>query len=382
MIKKIVAAPDSFKGSLTAKEVAEALEAGIKKYDSSIEVVKVPMADGGEGIVQSLADASDGRIIPVTVKGPMLNEVEAFYGILGDGGTAVIEMAAASGLPLVKPGERNPLVTTTYGTGELIKNALDMGCRRIIIGIGGSATNDGGAGALQALGVRFLDVSGNEIGFGGGNLGRLHSIDTKHLDARIKDTEIIVACDVDNPLCGPRGASFVFGPQKGADSAMVEELDKNLAHYADLVESTLGVQIKDYPGSGAAGGLGGGLMAFLGAKLKKGVDIVIETVELEERVKGADLVITGEGMMDYQTIYGKAPFGVAKTAKKYGIPVVAICGSIGKDVEVLYENGFESIFSIIDKPMSLEEAMERSKELIQNCSERVIRALSIAAAGR
>lgn len=382
MIRRIVAAPDSFKGSLTAQEAAEALEAGIKRFDSSIEVEKVPMADGGEGTVRSMVDATGGRIISATVKGPMLNKVEAFYGILGDGRTAVIEMAAASGLPLVKNDERNPLLATTYGTGELIRHALDMGCRSIIIGIGGSATNDGGAGAMQALGAKFLDIEGNEIGLGGGSLGQLYKIETENMDARIREATITVACDVDNPLCGTDGASFVFGPQKGADSAMVEELDRNLAHYADLVESTLGVRIKDYPGAGAAGGLGGGLMAFAGATLKKGVDIVIETVKLEDRIKGADLVITGEGMMDFQTIYGKTPFGVAQAAKKRGIPVVAICGSIGKGAEVLYQNGFESIFSIVDKPMTLEEAMEKSGELLQNCSERVIRALSITIAGK
>lgn len=377
MIKRIIAAPDSFKGSLTAGEVADAMEAGINRFDNSIKVVKVPMADGGEGTAKSMVDATGGRLISVTVKGPMGNEVEAFYGILGDGMTAVIEMAAASGLPLVKPDERNPLIATTYGTGELIKHALDMGCRSIIIGIGGSATNDGGAGAMQALGVRFLDDTGNDIGFGGGSLDRLYKIDINNLDSRIKDTQITVACDVDNPLCGTNGASRIFGPQKGADSAMVEELDRNLSHYADIIENTLGVNIKDAPGAGAAGGLGGGLMAFLGATLKKGVDIVIETVILENKIKDADLVITGEGMMDYQTIYGKTPFGVAKAAEKYGIPVVAICGSIGKGSEVLYDNGFTSIFSIIDKPMSIDEAIEKSSELIQNCSERVVRALSI-----
>lgn len=377
MIKRIIAAPDSFKGSLTAGEVADAMEAGINRFDNSIKVVKVPMADGGEGTAKSMVDATGGRLISVTVKGPMGNEVEAFYGILGDGMTAVIEMAAASGLPLVKPDERNPLIATTYGTGELIKHALDMGCRSIIIGIGGSATNDGGAGAMQALGVRFLDDTGNDIGFGGGSLDRLYKIDINNLDSRIKDTQITVACDVDNPLCGTNGASRIFGPQKGADSAMVEELDRNLSHYADIIENTLGVNIKDAPGAGAAGGLGGGLMAFLGATLKKGVDIVIETVILENKIKDADLVITGEGMMDYQTTYGKTPFGVAKAAEKHGIPVVAICGSIGKGAEVLYDNGFASIFSIIDKPMSIEEAIENSSELIQNCSERVVRALSI-----
>lgn len=378
MIRKIVIAPDSFKGSLTAQEAAEAVEAGIKSFKRSIEVVKVPMADGGEGTVQSMVDATCGRIIPVRVKGPMLQEVEAFYGILGDGNTAVIEMAAASGLPLVKPEERNPLLATTYGTGELIRNALDMGCRSIIIGIGGSATNDGGVGAMQALGASFTDEAGNEIGAGGGSLGQLYKIETQNMDKRIKDTVITVACDVDNPLCGTKGASYVFGPQKGADNAMVLELDRNLAHYADLVESTVGVRIKDYPGAGAAGGLGGGLLAFLGASLKKGVDIVIETVKLEEKMKDADLVITGEGMMDYQTVYGKTPYGVAGIAKKLGIPVVAICGSIGKGTEILYDNGFNSIFSIVDRPMSLEEAMARSKELVQNCAERVIRSVCIA----
>lgn len=377
MIKRIIAAPDSFKGSLTAKEVAEAMEAGIKRFDNSIEVVKIPMADGGEGTVQSMVDATGGRMISVTVKGPMLSEVEAYYGILGDGRTAVIEMAAASGLPLVKPEERNPLIATTYGTGELIRHALDMGCRSIIIGIGGSATNDGGAGAMQALGVRFLDDTDNDISFGGGSLSSLYKIDINNLDSRIKDTRITVACDVDNPLCGTKGASRIFGPQKGADNTMIEELDRNLSRYADIIESTLGVKIKYFPGAGAAGGLGGGLLAFLGATLKKGVDIVIETVELENKIRDADLVITGEGMMDYQTIYGKTPFGVAKVAEKHGIPVVAICGSIGEGAEVLYDNGFTSIFSIIDKPMSIDEAMEKSSELIRNCSERVVRALSI-----
>jgi glycerate kinase len=250
-----------------------------------------------------------------------------------------------------------------------------MGCSNIIIGLGGSATNDGGAGAIQALGVKLLDEAGAVIDTGGGSLGKLYSIDIKNMDKRIKDTTITIACDVDNPLCGPKGASFVFGPQKGADREMVEMLDKNLSHYADVIESALGVKIKNFPGAGAAGGLGGGLMAFLGATLKKGVDIVVETVRLEERIKGCDLVITGEGRMDFQTVYGKTPFGVAKTAMKYGIPVVAICGSIGEGAEVLYENGFDSVFSIVDKSMSLEEAMVNSKELLQNCSERVIRTL-------
>ena len=374
---KIIIAPDSFKGSLSALEVCENIEIGIRKVFNTAEIVRVPMADGGEGTVQSLVDATGGEIISLKVKGPLLKEVDAFYGILGDRTTAVIEMASASGITLLTKEERDPMKATTYGTGQIIKHAMDMGCRNIIIGIGGSATNDGGAGMVKALGIKLLDEKSEEIDFGGGNLNKLNSIDLSEIDSRISQCNIVVACDVDNTLCGEKGASYIFGPQKGADENMIITLDKNLSHYAEIVERYLGVAIKNYPGSGAAGGLGGGLLAFLNAKLQPGVNIVIETTNLEEKLKDADLVITGEGMIDYQTQYGKTPYGVAKLAKKYNIPVIAIAGGIGKGAEELYAKVFDSIFSIVDKPMQLEEAIENSELLLQNTAEKIMKVLKI-----
>lgn len=370
---KIVVAPDSFKGSISAKEAADSIKRGILRIYKNTDVVCVPMADGGEGTVQSMVDATGGKIIYAKVHGPLFKKVDSFYGILGDGKTAVIEMAAASGLPLVSNNEKDPMTASTYGTGELIKHALDKGCERIIIGLGGSATNDGGQGMAKALGVRFLDKQGEDIGYGGGNLDKLCSIDVSGIDKRIKNCEVVLACDVDNPLCGPKGASYVFGPQKGAKEGMLEILDKNLEHYANVIKSTLNIDIKDYPGAGAAGGLGGGALAFLNAKMRKGVEIVIEMVGLDEHVKDAELVITGEGMMDYQTQFGKTPFGVAKTAKKYGVPVIALVGRIGKGADALYDLGIDSIFSIVDEPMTLEDAMMNGTELLGDTAERVMR---------
>ncbi len=370
---KIVIAPDSFKGSLSASAVSDNIEKGARKVFEFADILSIPMADGGEGTVQSLVDSTKGVIVSTKVSGPLLKEVEAFYGILGDGATAVIEMAAASGLPLLREDERNPMKTTTFGTGELIKHALDRGCKKIIIGIGGSATNDGGAGMVKALGVKLLDKNGNDIGYGGGCLDKVEVIDLCHMDERLKSCKIVAACDVDNPLVGLRGASHVFGPQKGADGEMVKILDKNLEHFAEVVERTTGISIKDFPGAGAAGGLGGGLLAFLGAELKRGIDIVIEATCFEEKVKDADIVITGEGMMDYQTQYGKTPYGVAQIAKKYNIPVVAIVGSVGKNAEALYDLGFSGIFSIINRPMTLAEAMSECAELLEKTSESVMR---------
>ncbi len=370
---KVVIAPDSFKGSLTAGEVSKNIAKGIKRVFGDAEIISVPMADGGEGTVCSLVESTNGQIIRTRVKGPLMKEVEAFYGILGDGATAVIEMAAASGLPLLREEERDPMKTTTYGTGELIRHALDKGCRRIIIGIGGSATNDGGAGMIEALGARLLDADGNELEYGGGSLGKLQELDLSNMDKRLGECTIVAACDVDNPLTGPRGASRVFGPQKGADDKMVELLDSNLEHYAEIVLKHTGISIKDRPGAGAAGGLGGGLMAFLGAELRRGVDIVIEAARLEEKLAGADLAITGEGRMDYQTQFGKTPFGVAQTARKHGIPVVAIVGSVGHNAEVLYDMGFSGILSIINRPMTLEEALAESPQLLQKAAENVMR---------
>lgn len=375
---KIVIAPDSFKGSMSAKEVCQAIERGIKTILNDVEIIKIPMADGGEGTVETLVDATAGEIIKLYTLDPLGNKAESYFGILGDGRTAVIEMALASGLTMVPSNMRNPLVTTTYGTGQLIKAALDHGCKEFIIGIGGSATNDGGVGMAQALGVRFLDKDGQEIGFGGGGLSALEKIDLSQLDARVKEVIFKVACDVDNPLCGPKGASHVFGPQKGANQAMARLLDENLAHLAEIIQRDMGIAVKNEPGAGAAGGLGAGLMAFCNARLQRGIELVIEATKLEEKVQGANLVITGEGQMDFQTAHGKTPYGVAQVAKKYNIPVVALVGSIGTGVEILYEKGIDSIFSIATGPMSLEECMKNGSVLLERTAERVIRVLKIS----
>lgn len=376
---KIVIAPDSFKGNLTAREVADAIEVGIRRIMPDVEIVKVPMADGGEGTVQALVDATSGEIITAEVTDPLGNRINAVFGILGnrEPKTAVIEMASASGLPLVPLDKRNPMITTTYGTGELILKTLDIGCKRLIIGIGGSATVDGGAGVAQALGIRLIDKDGNDIPRGGGGLKYLDRIDISGIDQRLKETEIIVACDVDNPLVGPRGASAVFGPQKGATPEMVEQLDMFLDRYADIIKRDLAVDVKYAPGAGAAGGLGAGLMAFFKAQLKSGIDIVISASGLENSLKDADLVITGEGKIDRQTIYGKTPIGVAKSAKKYGLPVIAFAGNINTDSNVVYENGIDGLMSIISHPMTLETAMERSKELLADASERAFRLVKL-----
>ncbi|AQU74299.1 glycerate kinase [Priestia megaterium] len=375
---KIVIAPDSFKESLTALHVCEAVEKGIKTHFPNAEISKVPMADGGEGTVQSLVDATDGEIIQTKVTGPLGKEVEAFYGILGDGNTAVIEMAAASGLHHVPVDKRNPLITTTRGTGELILKALDHQVKHIIIGIGGSATNDGGAGMAKALGAKLLDANGAEIKEGGGSLDQLTAIDLTNLDSRLAEVKVEVACDVDNLLTGKTGASAVFGPQKGATPDMVKQLDRNLAHYAAVIEKEMDIHIQNVPGAGAAGGLGGGLLAFLSAELKPGVDIVIKATELENYIKDADLVITGEGRIDGQTIYGKTPIGVAKTAKKHSVPVIAIAGSIGAGSEAVYEHGISALFSVVPGAVDLSEALEKADENIERTAKNVASVIRLA----
>ncbi|ANF46604.1 glycerate kinase [Priestia megaterium] len=375
---KIVIAPDSFKESLTALRVCEAVEKGIKTHFPNAEISKVPMADGGEGTVQSLVDATDGEIIQTKVTGPLGKEVEAFYGILGDGNTAVIEMAAASGLHHVSMDERNPLITTTRGTGELILKALDHKVKYIIIGIGGSATNDGGAGMAKALGAKLLDANGAEIKEGGGSLDQLTAIDLTNLDSRLAEVKVEVACDVDNLLTGKTGATAVFGPQKGATPDMVKQLDRNLAHYAAVIEKEMDIHIQNVPGAGAAGGLGGGLLAFLSAELKPGVDIVIKATELENYIKDADLVITGEGRIDGQTIYGKTPIGVAKTAKKHSVPVIAIAGSIGAGSEAVYEHGISALFSVVPGAVDLSEALEKADENIERTAKNVASVIRLA----
>jgi glycerate 2-kinase len=371
-----VLAPDSFKESMTAKEVCMAMEKGIKKALPEAVCIQVPMADGGEGTVQSLVDATDGKIYPVTVTGPLGTPVEASFGILGDGETAAIEMASASGIQFVSKETKNPLITTTYGTGELVKAALDQGVRKIIIGIGGSATNDGGAGMAQALGVRLLDENGEELDFGGGALGRLATVDASGIDPRLEDTIIYVASDVSNPLCGEKGASHVFGPQKGATPEMVQTLDANLAHYAGVLKEQLGKDFIDFPGAGAAGGLGAGLLAFTSAELRRGIELVIDFTKLEDKVKMADFVLTGEGGIDFQTQYGKTPYGVARAAKKYGKPVIALAGYVG-EVDVLYDKGIDAIFGILPKAMSLEEALVAGQENIEKTAENIARLLEM-----
>ncbi|WP_435788030.1 glycerate kinase [Clostridium sp.] len=373
----ILLAPDSFKESMSAKEVCEAMERGIKKVDKNINCIQVPMADGGEGTMQSLVDATGGSIYSLNVIGPLGNEVEASYGILGDGETGMLEMASASGIHLVSAEKRNPLTTTTYGTGQLIKACLDYGVKKLLIGIGGSSTNDGGAGVIEALGGKLMDKSGNEIGFGGGKLSELASIDLTDFDKRLKNVVVEVACDVDNPLCGDAGASNVFGPQKGATPQMIEQLDNNLRHYASIIKAQLGKDILDVPGAGAAGGLGAGLMAFLNGNLKKGIEMVIEYTKLEEKVKLADMVWTGEGSIDSQTQYGKTPLGVAIVAKQYNKPVIAFAGRIGEDIEVLYDKGIDSIFSIIKELTTLDEALLMGKVNMEKTAENVVRLMNL-----
>lgn len=368
---KIVLAPDSFKESLTAMEVCEAMEKGFRKTIPEAEILKVPMADGGEGTVQSLVDATGGTMVPSKVTGPLGEETEAFFGMLGGGKTAVIEMAAASGLHLVESKKRNPLITTTRGTGELILAALDHGAGHIVIGIGGSATNDGGAGMAKALGIKLLNAKGMEIAEGGGALGELVEIDLSDMDPRLRHTKIEVACDVDNPLTGPRGASAIFGPQKGATPEIVQILDDNLGHYATIIHQTINKDISKVPGAGAAGGLGAGLLAFLNAKLKRGVDIVIEATKLEEHVKGATFVITGEGKIDGQTIFGKTPIGVAKTAKKHQVPVIAIAGNLSEDSHIVKEHGIDVLFSIVPGAVPLEEALENAAAFTERTAENI-----------
>ena len=371
---KILVAPDSFKGSLSAQDVAKSLREGILRVAPKIQVDLLPVADGGEGTCAAIVAAIGGELIKRTVTGPNGNSVEAFLGIAGD--LAIIEMAAASGLALVPAGELRPREATTYGTGELMRHALDAGCKQIVMGIGGSATTDGGAGMAQALGVRLLDADGCELGRGGGELKRLASIDISNIDPRIAACEITVATDVSNPLYGESGCAAVYGPQKGCDAQDVAALDSNMRHYAHILQEQLKKDVALVPGAGAAGGLGAGLLAFCGATLKSGVDTVLDAVAFERHVLDADLVITGEGRIDFQSAFGKLPVGVAKRAKAAAnVPVIAVVGSIGQGAEAVYEHGIEAIISIIDKPMPLQEAINGAPALLANAAERLIRIL-------
>ncbi|MGA9925899.1 MAG: glycerate kinase [Isosphaeraceae bacterium] len=371
---RVVIAPDKFKGSLTALEAAEAMARGLSRVDPSAEIDRVPMADGGEGTVAALVAATGGSYRTVTVTGPLGDPVVASFGLLGDGRTAVLEMASASGLWLVPPALRDPLRATTRGTGQLLLAALKAGARRVIVGIGGSATNDGGAGLGQALGFRLLDTHGRELEPGGGELDRLARIERTDQVAVLGSATIAVACDVTNPLCGPQGASAVYGPQKGATPEVVERLDRNLGHFADIVARDLDVAVRHIPGSGAAGGLGGGLVAFAGGRLEGGVNLVIEAVNLRERLHAADLCLTGEGALDGQSAFGKTAVGVARLAHSLRCPTLAIAGSIGPGAEAVLEQGVDAYFSICPGPVHIDEAIERASELLENATAQAVRA--------
>ncbi len=382
---RIVIAPDSYKGSLSAAKVARAMRVGVLKIFPDAEVFEAPIADGGEGTVESLVVATGGRTVGETVEGPLGEPVQSFWGILGDGHTAVIEMAAASGLPLIPVEKRNPGIASSYGTGQLIKSALDYGFRKFIMGIGGSATNDGGAGMAQALGAKFLDCRGKELPKGGGALSCLAAIDIGSLDPRLKESEIVVACDVDNPLYGPRGASAVYGPQKGATPEMVLELDAALKNFSEIASQATGRHIADLPGAGAAGGMGSGLLFFTPAILRSGVEIVFEAVGLASLIQNSDFVITGEGMTDYQTAFGKAPAGVGKIARQFNKVAICVSGGLGQGADDILEHGINAVISITPRPMILEECMKSAEVLVEQaatCVARLLKAgMSLSAIG-
>lgn len=374
---KIMIAPDSYKGSFSAIEVTNSIEKGIRKICRDADIIKIPVADGGEGTVDALVLSTDGRYEEVEVVGPLGDKVLAKYGIVYDD-IAVIEMAAASGLTLIDKNKLNPLITTTYGTGQLIKSAMERGIRTIYVGLGGSGTNDGGVGMAQALGVLFKDERGEEIGYGGGELHRIKEIDTTNIHPLLKETKIMVISDVQNPLCGEYGASYVYGPQKGGTKETIEILDNNLRHFGEMVKVFIGKDIMNISGSGAAGGLGGGLIGFCNAIIYSGIDKVLDIIGIDRYLKDVDLVITGEGKIDGQSIFGKVPIGVAKRAKNYGIPVIAIVGGVGEGAYKVYDHGIDLVLDIIDRPMTLEESMENVAELIERTATNAMRILKLS----
>lgn len=373
---KLLLASDSYKGSLTTLQVAEQIKKGVKKVFPDAEFMCVPAADGGEGTVEAMVSSMGGEYRSVEVTAPNGNRVRAKYGLL-PGKNVVLEMAAASGLPLVPRAERDVMHATTYGTGELIRAALGEDCKRIYIGIGGSATNDGGLGMAQALGFSFLDAEGKEVGFGGRELKRVVKIDISNVDARLKEKEIIVMSDVSNPLCGELGASAIYGPQKGATPEQVKELDDGLRHFAGVIKEQLNMDLIDMPGAGAAGGLGAGLVAFTGAKVKSGIEAILEASNFKEKLKWADLVISGEGKIDRQSAFGKVISGISKAAKENGVPVITVSGSIEYGAEIIYEEGVTSMEAAVCKPMPLEEALRNADILVENAVERVMRTIKI-----
>ncbi len=374
---KILVAPNALKGSVSATDAAEMIGRGLKRSGLDVVVDLMPIADGGDDTMDVLV-AAGGQVREVEVLDPLRRPIRAEFGLLGDGRTAIVEMARASGLKLLKHDELNPLITTTYGTGQLIAAAIKAGAKRVIVGIGGSATNDGGVGCALALGLRTEDEAGRPVPGEGGALGRVSRIDTTGMMPELDGVEILVACDVDNPLLGPRGASTVFGPQKGATPEKVQELEANLAHFYGLVADTLGIDVRERPGAGAAGGLGAGLMAFLKGEPKRGIDLVLEYLDLPRRLAGVDLVITAEGSMDSQTLSGKGPIGIAIRALEYGVPTMALVGSLGEGEKELYEAGLGAIVPIVQGPMSLEDAMARGADLLEATAARIGRVLLLA----
>ncbi|MEO6679065.1 MAG: glycerate kinase [Pseudomonas sp.] len=376
---KIVIAPDSFKDSLSAQGVADAIALGLAEVWPQAHLVKCPMADGGEGTVESILAACAGELRHTPVRGPLGATVEAAWGWLPHNHTAIIEMAEASGLQLVPPAQRDACISSTFGTGELIRAALDAGAQRVILAIGGSATNDGGAGAMQALGVKLFDAQGQVLAPGGLALAQLASIDLSDIDPRLNAVRFDIAADVNNPLCGPHGASAIFGPQKGASPAQVQQLDESLGHFADLCAQALNKDVRDEPGSGAAGGLGFAAKAFLGARFQAGVEVVAELVGLAEAVKDADLVITGEGRFDAQTLRGKTPFGVARIARQHGVPVIVIAGTLGEGYQELYGHGIDAAFALASGPMTLEQACAEAPRLLRERASDIARVWRMAA---
>ena len=374
---KILVAPQEFKGSISALSASEAAKNGILRVFPDAEVVLCPVADGGDGTLETLVEVSGGEVRTCSVQNPIGETIQAQWGAMGDGVTAVIEMARTSGLALLSLDERDPLNASTYGLGQAISEALNEGFRKFIVGIGGSATNDAGAGMAQALGANLLDDRGNTISFGGAALTSLQTVDISNMDSRIKDSKFLVACDVSNPLTGEEGASAVYGPQKGATPEMVQRLDDALSNFATVIKRDLKKDVSEMSGAGAAGGLGAGMMAFMGAELKAGVDIVLDTVNLRDKLSSVDLVITGEGGMDFQTIYNKAPIGVARIASEHNIPTIAIAGLLGSNFKIVHEHGIRAATSIVNGPITLEEASDRAFELISDSVEESLRFISV-----
>jgi glycerate kinase len=377
MAIKVIIAPQEFKGALSALAAAEAIERGVKAALPEAETVLVPVADGGDGTLDALVEGSGGRVFRSVVTGPLGQPLEARWGVMGDGQTAVIEMALACGLALVPHQRRNPNITTTRGTGEIIAEALDRGFSRIVVGLGGSATNDGGAGMASALGARLLDAEGQTLPDGGAALARLAKVDVSKLNPKLADTTIIGATDVTNPLCGPTGASAVYGPQKGATAEMVVELEAALKNYGRVLRRDLGKDVAERPGAGAAGGLGAGLMAFAAAELLPGIDMVCDVVNFDAHLQGADLVITGEGRADRSTIFNKAPVGVARRALAEGVPTLLLAGSLGPGHRELYQHGIAAIACIADSPMSFRQSLGRTAELLEGAAERALRLMAV-----